>query len=206
MTNSERIMLMPKWNGAMLAVALLAVPASAQAQTVSAIATEPATDRVAAAAQLIELIMPPGQRDAMFEQMLEAIMGTLTSGLKERPDLVKALEDPQVEAVFDRFVARQKEQTAEQLKAGMPEMLTAMSRAYARRFTVAQLTELRTFFGSPTGQAYARESMGILSDPDIVAWQRGLMTDSFEKLPGEMELLRQELEEVLGKPLGKSKA
>ena len=68
MTNSERIMLMPKWKGAMLAVTLLAVPASAQAQTVSAIATEPATGSTPSAAVRKRVAKPaPAAADGLAE-------------------------------------------------------------------------------------------------------------------------------------------
>jgi hypothetical protein len=88
----------------------------------------------------------------------------------------------------------------------MPGMLTAMSRAYARRFTTPQLAELHAFFDTPTGQLYARESSGILSDPDIVEWQRNLMTKSFARYPDEIKALVNELENALAEPVEEPKA
>ncbi|MGV7120280.1 DUF2059 domain-containing protein [Sphingopyxis sp. 550A] len=207
MTNRERIMLMSRWKSILFGAALVMSPVSAHAQDQGAApAAEPAADRLAAATQLMDLILPAAQRDAMVEQMMKAIMTTMTASLKDQPSFAAAMQNPKVETVFNRFIDRQRQQTAEQLKAGMPGMLTAMSRAYARRFTVPQLAEMHSFFSTPTGQAYVKESYGILSDPDIATWQRDLMAKGFARLPEEMKALQQELEGVLGKPLAESKS
>src|SRR3546814_15125821 len=70
-----------------------------------------------------------------------------------------------------------------------------MARAYARRFTVAQLGEIETFFRTPTGRIYVTESMNIMSDPDIAAWQRQSIASSMERPPAELEWLSQELKD-----------
>lgn len=200
-------MFMPKWKNALMGAALIVLPVSAQAQDgAAAVASEPAADRLAAATRLISVIMPAEQRDAMLDQMMKAVMATMTASVKKQPELVVALQNPKVEAVFDRFLDRQQQQTTEQLKAGMPDMMVAMARAYARRFTASQLMELHAFFSTPTGRTYVRESFGILSDPDIAAWQQDLMTKSFAKLPSEVEALRKELKEVSGTPIEEPKA
>jgi len=207
MTNRERIMLMSGWKSILFGAALVMSPVSAHAQDQGvAPAAEPAADRLAAATQLMDLILPAAQRDAMVEQMMKAIMTAVTASLKDQPAFAAAMQNPKVETVFNRFIDRQRQQTAEQLKAGMPGMLTAMSRAYARRFTVPQLAEMHSFFSTPTGRAYVRESYGILSDPDIATWQRDLMAKGFARLPEEMKALQQDLEGVLGKPLAESKS
>lgn len=82
----------------------------------------------------------------------------------------------------------------------MPELIEAMSRAYARRFTSSQMNEMHAFFSTPTGQRYVTEAMGIMSDPDVAEWQRNSMAKSMEKLPEELKKLQEEMEKALGRP------
>src|SRR5690606_39986387 len=46
-----------------------------------------------------------------------------------------------------------------------PPMRTGMAKAYARKFSGAQLTDLNTFLATPTGQLYAGEWMALQADP-----------------------------------------
>ncbi|HJS09687.1 DUF2059 domain-containing protein [Sphingopyxis sp.] len=205
MTNRERIMPMPRWKSALFGVALVATPISAHAEP-SEPAVEVTADRLASAQRLMATLMPAEQRDAMVEQMITAMMANFTPGIKQRIEAEGRLENPEVVKVFDRFIERQTRSAIDQLKAEMPKMIEAMSRAYARRFTVAQMNEMYAFFSTPTGGLYVTESMGIMSDPDISTWQRDAMTKSMEKLPEELKKLQEELQEVLGRADEEKKA
>ncbi|WP_332819869.1 DUF2059 domain-containing protein [Sphingopyxis sp.] len=205
MTNRGKIMLMPRWKSALFGVALVAMPISARAE-IPATVTQPTAERLTAAEQLMSTMMPPGQRDAMVEQMITAIMANFTPSIRERLETDGALKNPDVAKLFDRFIARQTQLAIDQLKAQMPELIEAMSRAYARRFTAAQMEEMHAFFRTPTGQLYVTESTGIMSDPDVAAWQRNSMTKSMEKLPEELKTLQEELEKILGRPIEEEKA
>ncbi len=50
-----------------------------------------------------------------------------------------------------------------------PPMREGIARAYARKFTAAQLGEMNSFFATPTGKAYAAESFAIQYDPEVLA-------------------------------------
>lgn len=205
MTNKRKIMHMPRWKGALFGIALVAMPMSAHAEQPAAV-EQPTAERLAAAEQLMSTMMPPERRSAMVEQMVTAMMANILPSIKKGLDLDGVLADPKVERVFDRFLERQQKSTLEQLKVQMPKMFEAMSRAYARRFTAAQMGEMQAFFNTPTGQLYVKESPTIMSDPDVAAWQRDSMTKSMERLPEELKMLRQELEEALGRPIEENKA
>ena len=79
-------------------------------------------------------------------------------------------------------------------------MIDAMSRAYARRFTVEQMAELRTFFTTPTGRAYMAQATTIMSDPDIAAWQQQMMNSTMTRVMGETRKMVAELIANQGKP------
>jgi hypothetical protein len=206
MTSKGKIIMhMPRWKSALFGVALVAIPFSARAETPETISA-PTAERLASAAQLMAAMMPPEQREAMVEQMITAMMANILPSIKNSLEKQAALSNPEIRGVFDRFIVRQQELAISQLKAEMPKLVEAMSRAYARRFTTAQMDEMHSFFRTPTGQIYVRESMSIMSDPDVAEWQRDSMTKSMDKLPEELKALQQELEEKLGRPVEENKA
>ncbi len=166
---------------AALGIAAPAVAQTAPAAPVASPAVDPA--RLAAAQRLFDVIMPPATRQQMMQAMLQPLLGNISKGMTSNPQFAQAMSaDPKVAAAFDRFMAQQQARTIEMIQTSLPQMVQAMSRAYARRFDVAQLGELERFFRTPTGAAYLRESMTIMSDPDVAAWQRTMMTDSMNRV------------------------
>ena len=49
-----------------------------------------------------------------------------------------------------------------------PPMRDGLARAYARKFSVDQLTELNSFLATPTGSFYASESFLLQADPEVM--------------------------------------
>lgn len=49
-----------------------------------------------------------------------------------------------------------------------PPMREGLARAYARKFSAAQLTELNGFLATPTGSFYASESFLLQADPEVM--------------------------------------
>jgi hypothetical protein len=64
-----------------------------------------------------------------------------------------------------------------------PEVRAAMARAYARRFTVAQLGDLERFFATPTGAVYANESMMLMMGPDMMQAMQSFMPRLMKEMP-----------------------
>ncbi|HEY7808905.1 MAG TPA: DUF2059 domain-containing protein [Allosphingosinicella sp.] len=64
-----------------------------------------------------------------------------------------------------------------------PQMREALALAYARRFSVEQLTDLRTFFASPSGKAYASEVMTIGSDPEFLKGMGAFVPELMKEMP-----------------------
>lgn len=178
----------------------LAMPAAALAQQATPPATaaaliEPA--RLAAARQVIDLIMPPATRAAMIRSMLDPMLTNIRQGMMQAPVFADAIgRDQRARATFDTFMTRQNEKTMAMLEADLPSMVEAMSRAYARRFTVAQLGDLRTFFGTPTGQVYMREASTLMSDPDVAAWQRQMMARSMERVQQDVAAFAKDMAKI----------
>ena len=171
---------------AAMMLALMA-PATAQAQRAPApapaSAIAPDAARVVAARELIDILMPPETRDQMIDGMMRPMLANIQGAMRSDPSFAAMIgDDPKVQAAFDQFIARQQQQTTATMREALPGMVPAMANAYARRFDVQQLHDIRTFFETPTGKAYMRASFTIMSDPDIQAWQHDLMTRSMARL------------------------
>jgi hypothetical protein len=158
----------------------IATPAMAVAQApVEAPAAAPDPARVAAARALVDVMMPPATREQMLRDMMAPMLANLRRGISQNPQFVAALDsDPRLRALFDGFMAKQEQRTTAMMQDSLPGMLPAMANAYARRFDLAQLKEIRAFFETPTGRAYMQGSVTIMSDPDVAAWQRQLMSQA----------------------------
>jgi hypothetical protein len=68
-----------------------------------------------------------------------------------------------------------------------PNLREGLSRALARRFTEPQLADLNVFYRSPTGQAYARESLKMWFDSDVMRSTINSMPTLILQLPGAMQ-------------------
>jgi hypothetical protein len=185
-----------------LALAILpvvaALPVTAAAQTVAPMAASPvaapAPANLAAATAVVDLIMPAASRDQMMDQMMAAMMQGMVGAMTQSPQLQAAFEkEPRARAIFEKSLARQQAETLADVKAQMPGMLTAMSRAYARMFSLAELDDMKRFFASPTGMTYVRKAPGIMSDPDVVAWSRTMIDRAVAKAPAQAKALADEI-------------
>lgn len=169
------------------ATLLALAPLIAQAQSI-----EPA--RLEAAKSLLETMMPPARRGAMIDQLVAVSNANITRGLSSNAAFAKALnDDPRAAPIFQRFLANQQAELRTLLYANMPEMMVAMQRAYARRFSVSEMAEIRTFFTSPAGQAYMDRGAKIMTDPDVSTWQQKMISQQMAKMPEATRALAAEI-------------
>jgi hypothetical protein len=185
--------------GSTIASAQSATPAAAQAAMPAAStrsgADTPDPALMAAAAQLIDVLLPPTQRDATMAAMVSAQMQTVVGQLLNQPTLKAALErEPGARPILERFIMRQQNLAAADLTENLPGLIEAMTLAYARRFTLSQLSDMTEFFRSPTGQAYVAQSTTIMTDPAIAAWQARTMATNMARMPDEVARLMRDLE------------
>ena len=158
--------------------------------------TVPALDpaRVAAARVLLDVVMPPAKREAMIDGMMKGMMANLSQSMLNSPQMKAAYEaDPRAGEIFQRFFTGQQQSTIAMLKENFPGMIDAMAHAYARRFTVAQMGEMRAFFETPTGRLYIDQAATIVNDPDVAKWQRDLMGKAMARIPAEADAMMAEI-------------
>lgn len=166
----------------------------ATAQTAPAPAANPGPDRLTAATALLAVVMPPAMQARLIDQTTGAMMSSVVQGITSTPQMqAKFAQDPRLKPIFDRYLTRQQAMTRGLMEANMPGMISAMTRAYARRFTAAQMKEAGRFFATPTGQAYILEGPGVMSDPDVAAWMRTVMSAAMAKASADSATFAAEL-------------
>ena len=176
----------------LVAAPIVQAPAIAQAPT-AITAPEPA--RLAEAQRLIETLMPPAERDAMIETIVRPMMANMREAMLNSPRFADdEAKNGKLVAIVDEFVAQELDHSIAETKASMPLMLDAMARAYARRFTLDELKTIVTFYQTPAGRSYARQSATIMSDPDVMESQRRLMDKAMSRIEEKMVALAEKLQ------------
>ena len=183
----------------LIGLALLAAPmASAQS------APDPA--RIAAARPVVEKIFPVGTYRRMMDGTLSKMMDGMMDSVMKMPiarlarvggvpdDKLAGLDDAsmtEISAIIDPHFRQRTKLGMDAMMGSMVDMMdgfepkvrNALTRAYARKFDGKQLGELATFFGTPTGDLYARESMMMFMDPEIMSEMQALMPEMMKKMP-----------------------
>ncbi|WP_156493921.1 DUF2059 domain-containing protein, partial [Erythrobacter sp. HI0028] len=99
-------------------------------------------------------------------------------GEDEQAELT-AMLDPAYEARGDAMVEVLTLRMGGMFSAMEAPMREGLSKAYAVRFDEGQLADIAAFFATPTGSEYARESMALFADPQV-------MQASMQALPAMM--------------------
>jgi hypothetical protein len=113
-----------------------------------------------------------GARLAIGAEAIEAL------GEDEQAELT-AMLDPAYEARGDAMVEVLTLRMGGMFSAMEAPMREGLSKAYAVRFDEGQLADIAAFFATPTGSEYARESMALFADPQV-------MQASMQALPAMM--------------------
>jgi hypothetical protein len=170
-------------------VLVLSPLASAAAQT-APVAAAPDAARLAAAQALIEQIMPADRREAMVEQMVRPMIANAREAMANAPMFADmARDNPKLATAMNGFMDEESERSIATTKAAMPALFDAMARAYARRFTLDQMRDIGDFFKTPSGRAYVETAPTIMSDPDVMAAQRAMMTQTMSGMQERMAKL-----------------
>lgn len=178
-----------------LAMTALAAPAATRNAPV---AVDPA--RLAAAERLLGVLMPPARFEAMIDGITTAMARNVAQQFKTSALAASFTDDPRIQPIMARYVERLTTDSVAAMRAGRTDMMRAMQRAYARRFTVAQLSEVERFFATPTGQLYMDQGATIMADPDVAAWQQKMIKQQFDRLPEAMRAMTAELTALPERP------
>lgn len=150
---------------------------------------EPA--RLELAQKTMGQLIPAGSLEKMMDNLYGKMFKTIMGEFGGQSDLmlsiktgveseqIAALDEATKTKVADMFDPHRKEREdqitrvikpliSEVLGDMEPPMREGMSKAYARKFTAAQLTDLNGFLATPTGTLYANEWMALQADPEVM--------------------------------------
>jgi hypothetical protein len=68
-----------------------------------------------------------------------------------------------------------------------PQIREALATIYARRFNAEQLADMNRFFATPSGRAYAADSLTVYSDPEMTRAMAAMMPEMMKAMPGNMK-------------------
>ena len=199
----------------LIGLAMLAAP-MAQAQSA------PDALQVAAARPVVDRIFPAGTYRRMMDGTLSKMMDSMMDGVMKMPiaqfariggvpeekltgldqssmEQISAIVDPNFRQRTKLGMNAMMGSMADMMDGFEPKVRDALTRAYARKFDRTQLSELAAFFRTPTGDLYARESMMMFMDPEIMGEMQALMPEMMKKMP-EMAAKAEEATKKLPPP------
>lgn len=172
--------------------------------------------RLDAATKSVEYIFPKGTYARMMDRTINGMMKPMLDSFGKIPlrelaemtgadeDRLKAIGDAKIDEVMQILDPAYKDRVT----VGMPVMFKAMqgmiddfepimkgglARAYARRFDPRQLAELNAFFATPTGSAYAGESMLIFTDPEVMSTMTAMVPMMMKRMPDIVKTVETEM-------------
>ena len=187
---------------AMLGATLVSTGVAAQTAPVAA--ADPA--RLTVAESVVGRLLPPGtyrrMMDGTMQQLMDMSMKSVldmpmesmlaAAGVKPRdgakPDQATMRE---VMAIMDPAFEQRTKVGMDTMMAEMvtvmdtmePRVRTGLSRAYAAKFSAAELAELDRFFATPTGGRYAAESIPIMMDPAVMQEMQAMIPELMGRMP-----------------------
>jgi hypothetical protein len=185
-----------------------AAPALAQAAPAQAPAETIDPQRLALARTTVDGIWPAGTYSKMMNQMMTGSMNEMmgsfmnmseadvakTVGVdaKAKPDIAPSKEtirermrkeDPYFE---ERIRLTNNVLGEEMARVGAilePKLREGLSKAVAKRFTPAQLTDINRFLATDSGRAFGADMMLLWVDPDVLKSMMGSIPELMKELP-----------------------
>lgn len=195
----------------------LSTPALAQdagSTTIESAETEAAPlapARLEAAKSTVDYLFPLGTYERMMRGTMDQMMDSMLTGMSgmsmgdlagaggiSRDDIPegegeKTLGDISREA-DPHFEERMKISTKVMMNEMVDLMVTmepavreALTKIYARKFTVGQLTEMNSFFATDTGSAFARDYMMVFVDPEMMQSMMSMIPEMMQAMPEIMK-------------------
>jgi hypothetical protein len=189
---------------------LLAVPAVAQTPA-APVEAAPDAARLAAARPVVEKLWPLGT----YRRMMGDTMTKLMDGLMESMFDMRAADilpgDKDMKAAAGDKSMGEMAQTAdphfrERMKVTMdvmmgemipmmekmePAIQKSLTTIYAKKFDAAQLADMNAFFATPSGRAYAEQSMLVFMDPEMIKNMQAFAPEFLKAMPTIMAKVEQ---------------
>jgi hypothetical protein len=197
---------------ALVAALMIALsgPALAQAAPAEAPIAPPDPSRVTAAKPVIDKLWPLGTYRRMMDGTLSKMMDQMMVSMFDMPasEMAKAI-DPSGEAAkaadgktMGEMATAADPHFRERMKITMdimmremiplmekvePQVRNNLTNIYARKFDAKQLGEMDAFFSTPTGKAYAEQSMLAFMDPEMMKSMQAFVPEMLKAMPDIMK-------------------
>ncbi|MEC7817576.1 MAG: DUF2059 domain-containing protein [Pseudomonadota bacterium] len=168
--------------------------------------------RLPAATAIVATMMPEGFYGEIMRDMMEKTMRPMMAMFSE-PDFLLASRLTLDEAALAELSDAEKQELLTMLDSAWdqradtmvdalisnmggafaavePPVRAGLAKAYAVRFDEAQLADISTFFATPTGGEFARQSMALFADPQVMGATMEAMPEmigSFTEMETAME-------------------
>lgn len=195
------------------AFAGIALPAAAQQAPVSAMAAPADAAHVAAAKAVVDQVFPAGTYRKMMSGAFDQMMGQMSDqmlnipvadlarlgGMSEeklksvKPATLKQMMliiDPSFQKRMDAMMPVMMGMMVDMMDKMEPDVRAGLLDAYARRFTTPQLAELDRFFSTPTGGAFAAQSMLVYTDPAVMQRMQKMVPRLMEMMPDMVKKMK----------------
>ena len=189
-----------------MAIALMATPVAAQ----SGGTPPPDAARLAVAKSLAARMMPDGTFELLMRSSMDGVMRSLSNSMLDMPlrSIAKMVgEDParikalspgtmrDLMAVFDPAFEQRMQIMSKVVGTELGRFMTTLepsfrdglAEAYAERFDLKQLNEIKAFFATPTGSAFASQLMTTQTDPAFMRRMQDVMPKMMQIMPGIMQ-------------------
>jgi hypothetical protein len=147
--------------------------------------------RLTLAQRTMDTLIPAGSLEKMIDALYGKMFRTIMAEIGGQSDLMLSIKTgvesdkigaldaatkTQIADIFDPYRQEREDQIIGVIKPLISEALTdmeapmraGMAKAYARKFSAAQLTDLNSFLATPTGSVYANEWMALQADPEVM--------------------------------------
>ena len=173
-------------------------------QSAPAAPTAPAADpvRQAAADRAVAALVPKGIYKRMMRDQFPKMMDAMTAqmmgmspaelGLPAQGDgktLMQAAneKDPHFRERLDIMTKVMSEEMGEVFDRIEPQVRAGLGRAFARKFTTAQLDDMNRFFATPSGKAFADEYLLLFMDPEMMREMTAATPEIMKAMPRIMQ-------------------
>lgn len=168
--------------------------------------------RLAVARAVVDHIFPTGTYGRMMDGSFQAIMKAAVDGAGNMPlrqiaviagtkeDEIAKLGDGtlnQIMEIYDPAYKPRMNAMMDAMSGEMGKLMTTfepamregLTQAYAHHYTADQMADFNRFFDTPSGQAYARDSMILFMDPAVMEQMQKAMPELMKQMPAMLKTM-----------------
>jgi hypothetical protein len=205
---------MTMFKSALLALSLTALsavpgtPAFAETAKTAEAATPIDPARLKAAENVVIKLVPPGTYQRIMKDMMDSMAGSIMDqilgmdaatmaamageeakqeGADRTLQQLASEKDPHFRERMDIMMKVMFTEMGVMMAELEPEVRTALSNIYAKKYTLAELNDIGTFFATPSGASFAGNFMSTFTDKEMIQASFGMMPKIMEAMPAIMQ-------------------